>query len=945
MIKMHRVTLLSLGCLIVSFSLLGQAFDPGNELTQLQQRTPEIWKGIKPDHSSGMTATDARMVHIAAQGLRHASSNEASTTQHNPISRQSDAYVQTCEQLSLAFQQQGLMEKAIYFANLSLEAAIQQFGENDVQTCRYYQHIAELFSSIGEYTLSIDYYQKAIYVWEYLAPENNKEHLGELYAFLATIHFKHGRFDTAMLDLYKKSLQYIRNTNLRTLVELEYQAAQGGTKIKGRETTAARQTLMSADSMLRSYQERLSQYDKYYWLRSEIVRLIGYSYKSDGNHDLCIRYYKDYVQLIEKQDLSIWDTRILLALMEIGELYNHRRNEKNAADSSVYFTHKALHKVCRTYRSFDLNQLPNPDDFVNHPYVYGILRQLARFHQSRGLNFADEAEYGTALETALKIMSLVDKFHIYQLENAIVLRGGRIEELIKHHFYCLGISLYFAQSLYEIRPSQEIVEEAYYYAQKIKAQKLMLAYIKADASGLTDIPDALLQKEKQIMSDIQYWEKQLHDAGEAKLSDLKLAQIADQIFHFKRAYFQLQFEIAGNYPSYWRALMTIEPVNVRDIQNQLEEGELLLDYLGGMVFLVEKNKPVQFAPNFAGEVKQNEVYARIDSLIEMVKSAPMYRSSSREQFIQLSHRLYQDYLSHCESALKNKQKLIIIGEGPVFLLPFELLLPEATYGQFSALNFLVRRYEISYHYAPSLFVKARAMRKAHLSGVFAFAPVYDETNTSNTASAVRTRFLPFSNFRAFDDAGNYNPLPESEHEVKSIVEMMEQSGTGNNTLALRTQASEGALKQALTEPYHYVHIAGHSFSDLKNPQFSGIACSSSDTLTEDGVLYANEISQLNIQADLVTISSCESGYGQVADGDGLLGLNRTFFSAGAQNVVFSLWKVYDQISASFMEDFYTWVMVEGLDYAAGLRAAKLRLINDPATASPHFWAAYMLVGR
>ena len=174
--------------------------------------------------------------------------------------------------------------------------------------------------------------------------------------------------------------------------------------------------------------------------------------------------------------------------------------------------------------------------------------------------------------------------------------------------------------------------------------------------------------------------------------------------------------------------------------------------------------------------------------------------------------------------------------------------------------------------------------------------------------------------------------------------MLEQSGTRNNTLALRTQAGEGALKQALTEPYQYVHIAGHSFSDLKDPKFSGIACSSSDTLIEDGILYADEISQLNIQADLVTISSCESGYGQVAQGDGLLGLNRTFISAGAQNVVFSLWKVYDHISASFMVDFYTRVL-DGQGYAGSLRAAKLRLIRDPATASPHFWAAYMLVGR
>jgi len=134
---------------------------------------------------------------------------------------------------------------------------------------------------------------------------------------------------------------------------------------------------------------------------------------------------------------------------------------------------------------------------------------------------------------------------------------------------------------------------------------------------------------------------------------------------------------------------------------------------------------------------------------------------------------------------------------------------------------------------------------------------------------------------------------------------------------------------------------------LTNPKFSGIACfrtPADDSKQDDGTLFAGEIYNLNIQADLITLSSCESGYGKLENSEGLLGLNRAFVYAGTSNVVFSLWKVYDKVSAKLMIDFYQ-QLLKNNDYASSLRQAKLNLINDEATASPHFWSSYLLIGR
>ena len=138
-------------------------------------------------------------------------------------------------------------------------------------------------------------------------------------------------------------------------------------------------------------------------------------------------------------------------------------------------------------------------------------------------------------------------------------------------------------------------------------------------------------------------------------------------------------------------------------------------------------------------------------------------------------------------------------------------------------------------------------------------------------------------------------------------------------------------------------IAAERGEDCRERALEGARCAAPLWRDEDGTLHAGEINLLRIKADLVTLSSCESGYGKPEDNDGLLGLNRAFVYAGAPNVVFSLWKVYDKVSASLMVDFYTHILEEQ-SYSESLRAAKLRVLADPATASPHFWAAYMLIG-
>jgi len=117
------------------------------------------------------------------------------------------------------------------------------------------------------------------------------------------------------------------------------------------------------------------------------------------------------------------------------------------------------------------------------------------------------------------------------------------------------------------------------------------------------------------------------------------------------------------------------------------------------------------------------------------------------------------------------------------------------------------------------------------------------------------------------------------------------------------------------------------------------------TSKEDGILHLGEIYNLNLNAGLVVLSACETGLGQIAHGEGIIGLTRGFLYAGASNVLVSLWQVSDMTTSGLMVGFYD-KMLAGMSKAEALAEAKRQMIRrDPGYAKPYYWAPFILVGR
>jgi len=186
------------------------------------------------------------------------------------------------------------------------------------------------------------------------------------------------------------------------------------------------------------------------------------------------------------------------------------------------------------------------------------------------------------------------------------------------------------------------------------------------------------------------------------------------------------------------------------------------------------------------------------------------------------------------------------------------------------------------------------------------------------------------------------PLPFARTEVEGIARLYR----GSSQTFLGSEATEGRAK-SIGRDVRVIHFATHGLVDERFPLESALALTIRESPKEgedNGLLQAWEIFEsVRLDADLVTLSACETGLGKEMGGEGLVGLTRAFQYAGARTVVPSLWSVGDESTAQLMKTFYERLRA-GVSKDEALREAQLTLLGDPRTANPFHWAAFEVIG-
>ena len=418
-------------------------------------------------------------------------------------------------------------------------------------------------------------------------------------------------------------------------------------------------------------------------------------------------------------------------------------------------------------------------------------------------------------------------------------------------------------------------------------------------------------------------------------------------------YRRLQSVIKSEHPQY-ASLTQPGAVDLTTVQCMLDDDTAVLEYLLG-----EKQSYVWVITNqschMASLPAQEQINLQVQTLFE----------KTGNEFFQESHKLYSLLLGPLdECSLRECSgnrvpnwplRLVVIPDGNLHWLPFELLVQD-----------LPERLDTPppISQAPSSASKIQATRNV-LRDVGAVAedtrsPCWDATGITFLLKRCATVYAPSATAlielrkrqtvdwthtdrvipraqKAFVGLAPVSfrgaaPLPGSEREVTKIASLF----PANQATVLRRSAARKEAVQTVGV-YRYVHFSTHGITHRKKPQYCGI-------LLADDILHTFEIMNLSLEADLVTISACESGIGKPAAGEGFIGLTRAFFYAGARSLCVTLWPVGDEPSANLMERFYHYLVKEDLDKATALQRAKVDMIEQSGSSSFLDWAAFVLVG-
>jgi CHAT domain-containing protein len=195
-----------------------------------------------------------------------------------------------------------------------------------------------------------------------------------------------------------------------------------------------------------------------------------------------------------------------------------------------------------------------------------------------------------------------------------------------------------------------------------------------------------------------------------------------------------------------------------------------------------------------------------------------------------------------------------------------------------------------------------------------------------------------------DSRGNLSRLPSSREEAEAILAAAPE---GQAFTATDFKANKAILESPEMSQHGILHFATHAVLNSEHPELSGIVLSLVDEQgrAQDGFLRLHDIYNLNLPAELVVLSACQTALGKEVKGEGLLGLTRGFMYSGAKRVMASLWKVDDGATAEFMREFYQGIFKRGLKPAAALRAAQIEMRKKRQWRFPYYWAAFVLQGE
>lgn len=476
--------------------------------------------------------------------------------------------------------------------------------------------------------------------------------------------------------------------------------------------------------------------------------------------------------------------------------------------------------------------------------------------------------------------------------------------LIENTFPLFESGLEAIYNLNEKNKDNALIDKAFYYLEKSKSVLLLEALLNAKATEFANIPHDVLEHESQLKAKITYVEKKINSS---KTDNYKLE---GQLLDLKNDYLNLIQNIESKYPAYYNLKYGTDVISITKAQDFLKTDELLISFFYGDTSIYAIS-----IDNTSKKIFKIPLNTKLKTTISNV-----YRmlSDPKSDIAVLNQESFKIYKHLLDPILKNKshKKLIITSDGLLNYISFAALNTNS-----KKLTYLIEDHSISYTNSATLLLEL-SQRQPKDKKILAFAPSFDGSiNVTNV------------------DRGKLLPLPNNKKEVAQILTNF------NGSSFIDKEASLFNFKSQLSN-YGIIHLATHAIFDDTAPEFSYLAFSQNTDKKED-LLYVADLYNLQINADLVTLSACESGLGNLKRGEGFMSLARGFFYSGAASISSTLWKINDNSTATLMGDFYH-NLSKGDTKDIALQKSQLKFINhnrDNGLSHPYYWSGFVISGN
>jgi len=802
----------------------------------------------------------------------------------------------------------GQTQKALDYYNQALPL-MRAVGDKGGEAIALY-NIAQAYDNLGDAEKALDYYNQALPLYRAVDDANGE----------ALTSYNIGAVYDDFGDK-QNALQYL-NQALRLFENVGDKGGEARTRnyIGGVYSTLSdNQKALEYLNQALQLNQRVGDIDG----AAKTLINLGQVYSALGEKQKALNYFNQALPLNQ----ALGDKKgVALTLINIGQLNDALGEKQKALD---YY-----------------NQALSLTQAVGYQAGEAVTRYSIAFAE-RGRGNLNSAL--AQMEESLKIIeSLRTKITSQELRTSYF---ATVQDYYKFYIDLL-------MQLHKQHSSQGYDAQALQASERTRARSLLELLAEAGADIRQGVDPKLLEQEQRLQQQLNAKEERRLQLSRGENTSEQVAALQQDINELLTQYQEIEKQIKAKSPRY-AALTQPQPLTLQQIQSTLlDDNTLLLEYSLG------KERSYLWAVTKTGIASYS-----LPKQAEIEKAANQFRGFLRSpswilrprQVAEAAAALSQMLLEPVAGRL-GKKRLLVVSDGALQYIPFAALTVPGKSGHGEGYLPLVVEHEIINNPSASTLSVLRNEVKGRFPPAKTIAIIADPVFTIDDdrvkiprqqtpklkptpAEIANAPEIPNDLKRAASDSGvRFNRLPGTRTEAVQILALVPP---GEREQAFDFAANRAAALSTQLRQYKIVHFATHGILNSMHPELSGVILSLVDEkgMPQNGFLRLNDIYNLNLPAELVVLSACETGLGEIVKGEGLVGLTRGFMYAGAKRVVVSLWKVDDAATAELMTRFYRAMLKQGLKPAAALRAAQIEMWKQTQWKEPYYWAAFVMQGE